>query len=97
VIHFARGDVALGDFIFRPTYAALVAAEAEIGSLFALLERTGDNRVTLAEMVALLWHCQRDTPPVYRRDVFAEMLCALGLAKITPVYRQLIEAALAGG
>jgi Phage tail tube protein, GTA-gp10 len=95
-INTVRGEVALGTFVFRPGYTALVAAENEIGSLFALLERTSDNSVTLTDMMALLWHCLRDAPAVLTREGFADTLCTHGLAKITPVYRQVIEAALVG-
>jgi Phage tail tube protein, GTA-gp10 len=95
-INPVRGDVELAGFILRPSYAALVAAESEIGSLFALLERTGSNCVTLSEMIALLWYCVIDKPPDLARSDFAAVVCALGLAQVTPAYRHLIEAALAG-
>jgi hypothetical protein len=88
-----RGEIMLGAWKLRPSYARLVAAEAEIGSLFALLERTSAGQVTLAEMICLLWHCaETDT----HRDAFAETCVALGIAALTPAYRRLIETALAG-
>jgi hypothetical protein len=95
-VNFLRGEATLGAYHFRPGYAALVAAEAEIGSLFALLERTGDNSVTLSDMMALLWHCLRDAPATLTRAQFDEDIFARGIAQITPVYRCLIEAALTG-
>jgi hypothetical protein len=88
-----RGEVMLGPWKLRPSYAALVAAEAEIGSLFALLERTSAGQVTLADMICLLWHCAETD---VSRDTFAGNCVSLGIAKLTPAYRQLIETALAG-
>ena len=41
----------------RPTFAALVAAEAELGPLFSLVERAAGGGLTLAELAALMWHC----------------------------------------
>ncbi|MEO0057576.1 MAG: hypothetical protein RIT17_1029, partial [Pseudomonadota bacterium] len=43
--------------ILRPSFENLVLAEAELGSLFALVERASQGMLTLAEMAALLWHC----------------------------------------
>ncbi len=56
-----RGEASLrvaGEvLVLRPTFAALVAAEQELGSLFALVERAVGGRLALAELVALFWHC----------------------------------------
>lgn len=43
--------------LLRPTFTALVAAEEELGPLFALVERVGAGQLRLAEMAALFWHC----------------------------------------
>lgn len=91
-----RGEVMLGHWHLRPSYAALVAAEAEIGSLFALLERTSAGCVTVSDMVALLWHCLDTRAATLTRDDFAEECVRLGIATLTPAYRTLIEAALSG-
>ena len=77
----------------RPTFTALVAAEAELGPLFALCERAAAGQLTLAEMAALLWHCLVETQP---REAFAEALVAGGLAKVTPALRLLLGQILAG-
>ena len=62
----ARGEVALvlgGETLrLRPSFAALVAAEAELGPLFALVERAAAGGLTLAEMAALFWHCLAPPP-----------------------------------
>ena len=97
-----RGEAALviaGEaWTLRPTFTALVAAEEELGSLFALVERAAGGGLKLAEMVALFWHCcapqagQRPT-----RDQIGEAICASGLASVTPPLRLLLEAVLKGG
>ena len=57
-----RGEAALfvcGErLMLRPTFSALVAAEEELGPLFALVERAAAGGLKLAEMVALFWHCR---------------------------------------
>lgn len=44
-------------YVLRPSFENLVLAEAELGSLFALVERAAGGALTLTEMTALLWHC----------------------------------------
>ena len=77
----------------RPSFAALVAAEVELGPLFAMCERAAAGGLTLAEMAALLWHCAQDPGP---RADFAEALVAGGLANATPALRVLLGQILAG-
>ena len=81
--------------VLRPSFAALVAAEGEVGSLFALVERAAAGRLLLGEMVALLWHCLRDAPAMSRDD-FAEAVTAGGIAAATPALKLLIAQILAG-
>lgn len=81
--------------VLRPSFAALVAAEGEVGSLFALVERAAAGRLTLTELVALLWHCLRDPAPM-GRDSFAEGVTAGGLAAATPALKMLIAQILGG-
>ncbi len=80
--------------VLRPTFAALVAAEAELGPLFALVERAAEGRLGLGEMVALFWHCLRDPGP--SRNALGDAVAAGGLAQATPVLRVLLEQILAG-
>ena len=77
----------------RPSFAALVAAEGELGPLFALCERAAAGQLSLAEMVALLWHCLAEPLP---RAAFAEAVVAQGLASATPALRVLLGQVLAG-
>lgn len=46
--------------LLRPSFTALVAAEEELGPLFALVERAGNGQLRIAEMAALFWHCLAD-------------------------------------
>lgn len=80
--------------LIRPSFAALVAAEAELGPLFALCERAAAGQLTLHEMAALLWHCAPE-PGCDRAD-FGEALVAGGLATATPALRVLLGQILAG-
>ncbi len=95
-----RGEASLrvaGEtLVLRPTFAALVAAEGELGPLFALVERAADGRLALGEMVALFWHCLRDPPAGLTREALGEGVAAGGLAAATPVLRVLLGQILAG-
>ena len=95
-----RGEAALrvaGEMlVLRPSFAALVAAEAELGPLFALVERAAAGRLGLSEMVALFWHALRDPPAGLTRDAFGEAVASGGLVQATPVLRTLLQQILAG-
>ena len=82
--------------VLRPSFAALVAAEGEVGPLFALVERAADGRLTLDEMVALFWHCVRDRPAGLTRAGFGEAVADAGLAAAMPVLRVLLRQILSG-
>lgn len=82
--------------VVRPSFGALVAAESELGPLFALVERAAGGRLGLSEMVALFWHCLAERPAGLTREAFAEGVTAGGLAAATPVLRVLIGQILAG-
>lgn len=58
----ARGQAMVAGILLRPTFAALIAAEDELGSLFALLERAAAGQFNLSEIASLLWHCRCDAP-----------------------------------
>lgn len=96
----ARGEASLrvagAERVLRPSFAALVAAEAELGPLFALVERAADGRLGLGEMVALFWHCLRERPEGLTREAFGEGVAAGGLAAATPALKMLLGQILAG-
>lgn len=88
----------LGDhaILLRPTFAALVAAEEELGPLFALVERAASGQLKLSEMVALFWHCRFDAPDDLDRPGFAEAVATNGIAANTPVLKILLGQILSG-
>ncbi|WBQ14641.1 GTA-gp10 family protein [Sphingobium yanoikuyae] len=94
-----RGEAALdlgGETLaLRPSFAALVAAEEELGPLFALVERAADGKLTLAELVGLFWHCLVERE-VVSREALGEALLAAGLARATPVLKAILQQILAG-
>lgn len=99
-----RGEVLLPiagtSWLLRPTFAALVAAEEELGPLFALVERAGSGSLRLAEMAALFWHClaERDGQPRggLTREAVGEAVVAQGLAACAVPLRTLLAQILKG-
>ena len=95
-----RGEAALrvaGEMlVLRPSFAALVAAEGELGPLFALVERAAEGRLALGEMVALFWHCLRERPEGLTREALGEAVAAQGLTAAMPALRVLLGQIMAG-
>ena len=93
----ARGEAsfALGarTIVLRPTFAALVAAEAELGPLFVLVERAAEGRLTLAEMAGLLCHCADGAAT---REEIGAAIAAQGLAAVSPALKALLTQILQG-
>lgn len=79
----------------RPTFDALVRAEEELGSLFALVERAGAGQLRLGEIAALFWHCLPTTERPGREAV-GEAVLAGGLASATAPLRVLLGEILRG-
>ena len=82
--------------VLRPSFQALVAAEAELGSLFALVERAADGKLSLSETAALFDHVSAARPKPITRDRIGEAIVAAGLAEVTPVLRVLLGQILQG-
>lgn len=81
--------------LLRPSFSALVAAEDELGPLFAMVERAGAGQLKLAEMTALFWHCLEDRGSLTREDV-GEAVARLGLAACAKPLRCLLGQILQG-
>ena len=90
---FAVGDAAL---LLRPSFAALVAAEQELGPLFALVERAAEGRLGISEMASLFFHCAAERPAELTRERIGEAIAEGGLAKATPALRVLLTQILQG-
>jgi hypothetical protein len=82
--------------ILRPSFAALVAAEEELGPLFALVEQAAEGQLRLAEIVALFWHCLADRPEALTRERFGEAVAGQGLAAAMPALKTLLSQILQG-
>ena len=96
----ARGEASLvvgGEtLVLRPSFTALVAAEEELGPLFALVERAAAGELRLGEMAALFWHCVHERPGGCTRERVGQALAEQGLAKATPVLKRLLTQILQG-
>jgi Phage tail tube protein, GTA-gp10 len=96
----ARGEAVLhtknAAFMLRPTFAGLVAAEEELGPLFALVERAAAGELKLSEMAALFWHCRHDAALDLSREVLSDALAEAGLAAATPALKLLLGQILGG-
>ena len=80
----------------RPSFSALLAAEQELGSLFALVERAAEGGLKLAEMAALFDYVSAGRPAAITRERIGEAIVAQGLAKVTPVLRVVLSQVLSG-
>ena len=81
--------------LLRPSFENLVAAEEEIGSLFALVERASEGAITVAEITALLWHCIEPQPRPSRAEVGNAVL-ERGLVASTKPVRAILAQVLQG-
>ncbi len=95
----ARGEAALciggREHALRPTFAALVAAEQELGSLYALVERASEGQLRLSEVAALFWHCLAQ-PDGLTREQVGEAVLGIGLAGCAAPLRCLLGQILQG-
>lgn len=94
-----RGEAALvvaGEpRLLRPSFAALVAAEDELGPLFALVDRAGAGQLKLGEMAALFWHCL-SARGALTREAVSEAVAEQGLAVCARPLRALLTQILQG-
>lgn len=82
-------------YVLRPSFERLVLAEAELGSLFALVERASQGALTLAEITALMWHClPEDGRP--ERSLVGEAVVTMGLIAATRPVRAILAQVLQG-
>jgi hypothetical protein len=94
-----RGECALVvagvSYVLRPSFENLVLAEAELGSLFALVERAAGGALTLTEITALLWHCLPGENRPERIAVGTAVL-AMGMVGATAPLRAVLGQVLQG-
>ncbi|HEX8528196.1 gene transfer agent family protein [Allosphingosinicella sp.] len=96
----ARGEAAIlvaGEtLVLRPSFEALVAAEEELGPLFALVERAAGGTLKLSEVAGLFWNCIAVRPEGLTRERLGAAIAELGLVRATPVLRVLLSQILQG-
>ena len=96
----ARGESSLlvgGEALrLRPSFEALVAAEEDLGPLFALVERAAAGGLKVAEMAALFWHCADPRPEGLTRVRIGAAIAERGLAGATPALKGLLGQILQG-
>ena len=83
------------DHILRPSFAALAAAEQELGSLFALVERGAAGGLMLSELVVLFWYCLNDRESLTRNQL-GQAVMRQGLTGVAPQLRLLLGQILQG-
>jgi len=81
--------------LLRPSFEALVSAEEELGSLFAMVERASEGSLTISEMAGLIWHC---IPPANRpeRSAVGTALLGMGLVEAAKPVRAIFAQVLKG-
>lgn len=82
--------------VLRPSFEALVAAEEELGPLFALAERAAAGGLKLGEIAALFFHCVAERPEGCTRERIGGAVVEQGLARTAPVLRVLLTQILQG-
>lgn len=94
-----RGETSLKignqHYVLRPTFSALVAAEEELGSLFAMVERASEGSLTVAEITGLIWHCM-DPELRPEREFVGETVLGMGLVEAAKPVRQIFTQVLKG-
>jgi hypothetical protein len=88
-------EIAGRTVLLRPSFAALVAAEEELGPLLALVERAARGELRLAEIAALFWHCLSDRDD-FTREGLGDAVLAAGLAACVAPLRVLLGQILRG-
>jgi hypothetical protein len=94
-----RGEASLvvqgKERVLRPSFSALVAAEEELGSLFALVDRAASGQLRLTELATLFWHCLAEREEIARDDICAAVVDS-GLARCAKPLRALVAQILQG-
>ena len=95
-----RGEASLvvaGEpLLLRPSFAALVAAEEELGPLFALVERASEGRLSLSQVAALFDHLSGGRAKAITRAMIGEAVVEQGLVAVAPLIKQLLGQILQG-
>jgi hypothetical protein len=95
-----RGEASLQvggeNLVLRPSFSALVAAEEELGPLFALVERASEGRLAISQIAALFDHLSAGRPPAITRERLGEAVVEKGLVGISPILKLVLGQILKG-
>lgn len=95
-----RGEASLlvaGErLLLRPTFGALISAEEELGSLFAIVEQAAEGALKFQQIVALFDHLSIGRPATITRERIGEAVVEQGLAGITPTLKLVLKQILQG-
>jgi len=95
-----RGEASLAvggeTLLLRPSFEALVAAEEELGPLFALVERASEGRMSLNEIAALFDHLSTKRPAGITRGMIGEAVVERGLVAVSPLLKLVLGQILQG-
>ena len=95
-----RGEVSLvagGEtLLLRPSFEALVAAESELGPLFALVEQASEGRLSLSQVAALFDHLSAGRPAGVTRAAIGEAVVEQGLVAVAPLIKRVLGQILRG-
>jgi hypothetical protein len=97
-IHRGEASLDVGGerLLLRPSFSALVAAEEELGSLFALVERAAEGGLKLQEIAALFDHLSRGRVAGITRERIGDAVVERGLAGVTPTLKLVLTQVLQG-
>ncbi|MEO7750892.1 MAG: gene transfer agent family protein [Sphingomicrobium sp.] len=95
-----RGEASLivggQTLVLRPSFAALIAAEEELGSLFEIVERAAEGVLKLSQIVALFDHLSSGRAEAISRARIGEAVVEKGLAGVTPILKMILTQILQG-
>ena len=82
-------------YVLRPSFEALLAAEEELGSLFAMVNRAAQGQLGIGEMAGLLWHCLpfEGRPP---RERVGNALLDMGMIEAAMPLRTILAQVMKG-
>lgn len=94
--HRGESALTLGGNIYRlrPSFAALVRVEEELGSLIALVERAGSGALGIKDIVVLLHACAVAGGHDISRDDFAAALLKEGITASVGPLRDILAAVM---
>ena len=96
--HRGEASLAVGGetLVLRPSFSALVAAEQELGPLFALVERASAGKLGVQDIAVLFDHLSTGRPAAITRERIGDAIVEKGLAGISPTLRLVLEQILKG-